>query len=135
MVMKCGANLKKGTEKVNRDTRGELKEEITRNSEIVLIFPEGEYSKWKSDITKLRKLMGCTEWDGSTWHGTNVDVNTMFYKTALHLGIEVEGEEDQLIITGNITDKELLPVIDLIRICKAACNGVVKISLHYPCTD
>ena len=131
MVMKCGSNLDKG----KNDTRGELKEEITYNSEIVLIFPEGEYNKWKKEIADLRKSMHCTEWDGSSWHGANIDINAMFYKTMLHLGMETDGEEDQLIITGNITEKELTQVLELIRICRTECGGVVKISLHYPCNE
>ena len=131
MVMKCKSNLGKE----NGDTRGELKEEITYNSEVVLIFPEGEYSKWKKEITNLRKDMGCTDWDGSSWHGANISINALFYKTALHLGIEVEGEEDQLIVAGNITEKELTQILELIRICRTECGGVVKISLHYPCNE
>lgn len=124
MVLKCKSNV----EKFEEHDKSETKQHVDDGSKATLIFPEGEYSKWKKDIAKIRKDINCTEWDGESWHGVDIQIQTVFYKTLLYLGIEPEGKEDQLIITGVCNNSNIDGILKLLRICRE-CNGILSMRL------
>ncbi len=66
---------------------------------ITLNFPGTNYSQNKKEITKYRKIVGCTSWTGSSWEGKLLTIETDFAKAASNAPRDYDG--DILILEGN----------------------------------
>lgn len=68
---------------------------------VILSFPKDAYSVNKRAVTKLRKVIDCTSWTGSSWISDAFVIEADFQKAAERLGIQREYDGDMLVLNGD----------------------------------